>query len=292
MTVAFPSAAEIQPGRSVVKLLPVAIAYFTNCSGSNTTTKNLGDLRADITVCTTPEETLTDLEVATKSDLLAVAGWDKRVRIHDISQTGGQIWHGDKHVSGGTYNVTSLWDVAAAQPTQVVAHDHPTLSILKFNQPRGNAQPLAYMMHDSRDILVAGTAKKDLQVINMESPETCSESSPRALKWRPLMVTCLPDAFGREVRSSWLDFWFPCLRTARSKGTGADVNGQNAIALHPAHGTVPTDGTNEKDACSKTKRFHPVRGIISFTGIKGKGTIFARTVSYNSREGRQYNTLT
>ncbi|KAG0641898.1 hypothetical protein HOY80DRAFT_1109924 [Tuber brumale] len=155
MTVAFPSEAEIQPGRSAVsqwsspnapppplELSTVAIPYFTNCSGSNTTTKNLGDLRADIALCTTPEETLTDLEDATKSDLLVVAGWDKRVRIYDVSQTGGQIWHGDKHVSGGTYNVTSLWDVAAAQPTQVDPHDDPTISILRFNQPGANAQLL------------------------------------------------------------------------------------------------------------------------------------------------------
>ncbi|KAG0641895.1 hypothetical protein HOY80DRAFT_1038137 [Tuber brumale] len=72
-----------------------------------------------------------------------------------------------------------------------------------------------------------------------------------------------------------LDFWFQCHRKARSKGTGADVHGQHAIALHPAHGTVPTVGTNEEDACSKTKRFRAVRGIISFTGFKGKGTILA-----------------
>ncbi|KAG0641911.1 hypothetical protein HOY80DRAFT_1038151 [Tuber brumale] len=76
-----------------------------------------------------------------------------------------------------------------------------------------------------------------------------------------------------------LDFWFQCHRTARYKGTGADVHGENAIALHPAHRTVPTVGTNEEDACSKTKRFRVVRGIISFTGFKGKGTIFARADS-------------
>ncbi|KAG0641899.1 hypothetical protein HOY80DRAFT_1134918 [Tuber brumale] len=65
------------------------------------------------------------------------------------------------------------------------------------------------MLHDPRDILAAGTAKKHLQVINMKIPETSSKSSPRALKWRPLMVTCLPYAFGREGVSHFYPMFIP-----------------------------------------------------------------------------------
>ncbi|KAG0641875.1 hypothetical protein HOY80DRAFT_689848 [Tuber brumale] len=89
-----------------------------------------------------------------------------------------------------------------------------------------------------------------------------------------------------------LDFWIKCHRTARNEGTGAGVHADNAVTFPPAHGTVPTVGTNEKDACPKTKRFPAVRGIISVTGFDGGGMIFPCAISYDSSEGRQYMMLT
>ncbi|KAG0638409.1 hypothetical protein HOY80DRAFT_171781 [Tuber brumale] len=64
------------------------------------------------------------------------------------------------------------------------------------------------------------------------------------------------------------------------------------MAFHPAHGTVPNVGTNEKGAGTKTKRFPAVTGIISITGFNTKSTMFACAISYDGSEGRQYNTLT
>lgn len=68
-------------------------SYFTNTpgptsAGSTATTSSLGDITGDITMSSPPEDSISDLEFSTKSDLLAVASWDKRVRIYDVSQTG------------------------------------------------------------------------------------------------------------------------------------------------------------------------------------------------------------
>ncbi|KAG0638476.1 hypothetical protein HOY80DRAFT_1001749 [Tuber brumale] len=76
-TVAFPPEAEIEASRSAVshwsllnasspslERATVAIPYIVNGSGSAITTSNLGDLRADITLSTAPEESLSDLGVS------------------------------------------------------------------------------------------------------------------------------------------------------------------------------------------------------------------------------------
>ncbi|CAZ85703.1 unnamed protein product [Tuber melanosporum] len=138
------------------------MSYFTNSSGSAstgsaTTSSSLGDISADITLSSPPEDSISDLEFSTKSDLLAVASWDKRVRIYDVSQTGANsgkaiyahegpvlsvAWSidGDKLVSGGTDNAARLWDVATGQSTQVAAHDDPIRSVRWFTPPGANAQ--------------------------------------------------------------------------------------------------------------------------------------------------------
>ncbi|KAG0641908.1 hypothetical protein HOY80DRAFT_952777 [Tuber brumale] len=41
-----------------------------------------------------------------------------------------------------------------------------------------------------------------------------------------------------------LGFWFKCHKTVRNRGPGAGLSAGNTIACHPAHGTLPTAGTN------------------------------------------------
>ncbi|CUS13173.1 unnamed protein product [Tuber aestivum] len=136
--------------------------YPTNNPGPTSTrapntTSSLGDVSADITLSSPPEDSISDLEFSMKSDLLAVASWDKRVRIYDVSQTGANsgraiyahggpvlsvAWSNDggKLVSGGADNAARLWDAATGQSAQVAAHDDPIRSVRWFTLPGANAQ--------------------------------------------------------------------------------------------------------------------------------------------------------
>lgn len=48
----------------------------------------LGDLSKDIALTAPPEDSISDISFSPQSDHLAVASWDKKVRIYEISQTG------------------------------------------------------------------------------------------------------------------------------------------------------------------------------------------------------------
>ena len=52
-------------------------------------TPTQGDLSKDVALNAPPEDSISDLAFSPKSEHLAVASWDKKVRIYEISQTGG-----------------------------------------------------------------------------------------------------------------------------------------------------------------------------------------------------------
>jgi WD40 repeat protein len=59
-------------------------------SGSSTNTSNtLGDLSGDVALTSPPEDSVSDINFSTQTSHLAVASWDKKVRIYEINQTGG-----------------------------------------------------------------------------------------------------------------------------------------------------------------------------------------------------------
>lgn len=49
----------------------------------------LGDLKSDIPLNNPPEDSISDLAFSPQSAHLAVASWDKKVRIYEINQQGG-----------------------------------------------------------------------------------------------------------------------------------------------------------------------------------------------------------
>lgn len=61
--------------------------------GSSSTTatqqnNTLGDLSKDVTVKNPPEDSVSDLAFSSQSDHLAVASWDNKVRIYEITANG------------------------------------------------------------------------------------------------------------------------------------------------------------------------------------------------------------
>jgi mRNA export factor len=59
-------------------------------SSSATSSQNaLGDLSKDVAVVNPPEDSISDIAFSTQTQHLAVASWDKKVRIYEISASGG-----------------------------------------------------------------------------------------------------------------------------------------------------------------------------------------------------------
>jgi mRNA export factor len=49
----------------------------------------LGDLSKDVALSNPPEDSISDIDFSPQSQHLAVASWDKKVRIYEISASGG-----------------------------------------------------------------------------------------------------------------------------------------------------------------------------------------------------------
>ena len=56
----------------------------TAAAAANTT----GDITKDVALNTPPEDSVSDLSFSPASDHLAIASWDKKVRIYEISSSG------------------------------------------------------------------------------------------------------------------------------------------------------------------------------------------------------------
>jgi len=61
---------------------------FGAASSSAATTNALGELSKDIQLSNPPEDSVSDLSFSSKADYLAVASWDKKVRIYEINSSG------------------------------------------------------------------------------------------------------------------------------------------------------------------------------------------------------------
>lgn len=63
-------------------------SLFGGAAASSSATATQGDLTKDVEVQNPPEDSISDLAFSPASDHLAVASWDKKVRIYEISEQG------------------------------------------------------------------------------------------------------------------------------------------------------------------------------------------------------------
>ena len=61
----------------------------TAAASNQSAASSLGDLSKDITLSNPPEDGISDLAFCPTAEYLAVASWDKKVRIYEINQSGG-----------------------------------------------------------------------------------------------------------------------------------------------------------------------------------------------------------
>jgi mRNA export factor len=65
------------------------MAGLFGSAASTSQANTLGDLSKDVALQTPPDDSISDLAFSPQSDHLAVASWDKKVRIYQITQNGG-----------------------------------------------------------------------------------------------------------------------------------------------------------------------------------------------------------
>ena len=60
----------------------------SSAASSASSANTPGDITKDITLTSPPEDSISDLAFSPAADYLAVASWDKKVRIYEVQQSG------------------------------------------------------------------------------------------------------------------------------------------------------------------------------------------------------------
>ncbi|KAI0472774.1 Poly(A)+ RNA export protein [Xylariaceae sp. FL0804] len=159
----------------------------------------IGDLKNDVAISNPPEDTISDLAFSPTQDILAVASWDKKVRIYQIagngSSEGKHIYEhdapvfsvdfskdGQKVVSCGADKQAKVCDLGSnLQTAQVAAHDMPVKCARFFDMPNSNSP-----------MLVTGSWDKTVKYWDLRS------SNPVAT------VTCQERVYSMDVRNQLL----------------------------------------------------------------------------------------
>ncbi|KAK3365758.1 WD40-repeat-containing domain protein [Lasiosphaeria ovina] len=139
----------------------------------------LGDLKQDVELGSPPEDSISDLcfnpNPTDPKDFLAVASWDKKVRIYEILPNGQgqgklQMEHdgpvfscdffkdGSKVIAGGADKQAKVLDLVSGQTAQVAQHDAPVRCVRYFEN---NGTPMA----------VTGSWDKMIKYWDFRSPQ-------------------------------------------------------------------------------------------------------------------------
>lgn len=146
-----------------------------------TSAANGQELVNDITINNGPEDTISDLAFSPQQDLLAVASWDKKVRIYDIDPNSGAnqgralfehdgpvfsarwLTDGTRVCSGGADKQVKLFDLASQQTQQIGVHDAPVRAVRSVLCGPTNTE-----------VVVSGSWDKTLKYWDMRSPQPIS----------------------------------------------------------------------------------------------------------------------
>lgn len=117
-------------------------------------TSTIGDLKNDVAIANPPEDSISDLAFnpnpSDQKDFLAVASWDKKVRIYEVLSNGtaeGKHLYehdapvfscdyykdGTKIVSGGADKMAKVCDVTTGVTAQVAQHERPVRCVRFFD---------------------------------------------------------------------------------------------------------------------------------------------------------------
>ncbi|CAG8176657.1 unnamed protein product [Penicillium salamii] len=271
-------------------------------------TNTTGDISKDVALNQPPEDGISDLRFSPVSDHLAVASWDKKVRIYEINDQGqsegkalfeheGPVlnccWSpdGSKVVGAGTDKAARMLDLGAGgtTPVQVAAHDAPIRSCHMIPNPSQGGSPL----------LITGSWDKTVKYwdIRQQTPIASLECQERVysmdVKDKLLVIGTAdryinivnldqPTKFYKTMQSplKWQTRVVSCFADASGFAVGS-VEGRCAIQYveekdsasnfsFKCHRETPA---GQRDVCNifsvNSITFHPVHGTFSTAGADG-----------------------
>jgi mRNA export factor len=281
---------------------------FGSSAATSSSSASQGDPSKDIPLNQPPEDSISDLAFSPSADLLAVASWDKKVRIYQVSEQGqsegkaaiefdGPVlscaWSedGSKVVGAGADKTFRLLDIGSGNmtPSTLTAHEQPIRSC-KFTNINGSS------------VLVTGSwdrtvkywdlrSDKPAATINCQERVYCMDTKGKLLVVgtadRYLNVVDLnkPDAFYKTIQSP-LKFQTRVVSCFIPNPNGfavGSIEGRCAIQYveerdsannfsFKCHRDTPTSGPN-KDVSSvysvNAISFHPEHGTFSTAGSDG-----------------------
>lgn len=234
---------------------------------------------------------------------------------------------GTRVFSGGADKTIRMLDVTTGTTTPFTAHDAPVRSLRWMSTT--NAQALisgswdktlkywdlrsptpigvlslperCYTMDVNGDLLVVGTAERNICIINLNNPMSIFKTIPSPLKWQTRIVSCYHNATGFAVGSiegrvglQWIDekqqnlnFAFRCHRE------GNNAYAVNSIAFHPIHGTFVTAGSDgfihfwDKDSKQRLETIGNLGSPIPCTAFSRNGNYLAYALSYDWSKGHE-----
>ncbi|GJC98871.1 WD repeat domain-containing protein [Colletotrichum higginsianum] len=290
-------------------------------ASSSSSSNTVGDLKQDIALSNPPEDSISDLAFSPAqnqaSDFLAVASWDKKVRIYEIAQNGqsegrhayehdGPVLNcdfskdGTKVLSGGADKAVKACDLASQQTIKIGEHEQPVKCVRFFDSANGT-------------MAVSGSWDKTVKYWDMRSPTpaatlTCQERVYSIDVRNDLLVIGTadryinvvdlknPTKFYKTLQSplKWQTRVVSCFTDGAGFAIGS-IEGRCAIQYveDKDASTAGSDGTFhfwDKDAKHRLKGYPNVGGSITATTFNKNGSIFAYGISYDWSKGFQHNT--
>ncbi|KAI9870374.1 MAG: RNA export factor gle2, partial [Pleopsidium flavum] len=276
----------------------------TGTAAANNTT---GDISKDVTLTAPPEDSISDLSFSPISEHLAVASWDKKVRIYEINAQGGSegkalfeheapvlsvCWSkdGTKVAGGGADKAARLLDLGSGQTTaqQVAVHDQPIRCVRFIDAPGSNAPMLVtgswdktVKYWDLRQSTPAATLECQERVYSLDVKEKLMVIAT-ADRYINIVNLDQPTKFYKTMQSplKWQTRVVSCFSDATGFAVGS-IEGRCAIQYvedkdsssnfsFKCHRETPPSSREMSNVYSVNAiSFHPVHGTFSTAGSDG-----------------------